>query len=168
MIALVSAILGFLTSMLPALIKIFEKKQDYKHELELKRLEIEAAREGIALQTRMEQIKALIEQNRAIYTHDSLINGNSFINNLRASVRPVLTYSFFIVFCIIKLISLAAGISISLPLDKLVALVWDDYTATIFSAIISFWFGSRLWEKTDLLNNVITTGTVFKRTDSKE
>jgi hypothetical protein len=151
-ITLVSTIIGFLASLLPALVKMFEKKQDYKHEIELRRIEIEAAKEGIALHTRLEQIKAVIEQNRSIYAHDQSIDGNNTINLLRASVRPVLTYSFFILFVFIKLVALASGVIEGLAIDALLGLIWDEYTASIFGSIIAFWFGSRLWEKTDMLS----------------
>lgn len=160
MITLISAIIGFLASVLPAVIKIIEKKQDYKHEFELRKLEIEAAQQGIALQTRIQQIQALIEQNRAIYGHDESISGSSTINNLRATVRPVITYAFFFLFFIIKTIALIAGIQAGFPVEKLVVVVWDEYTGSIFGAIIAFWFGSRLWEKTDIIDSVLRKGTI--------
>lgn len=167
MITLISTIVGFLASLLPAVVKIVEKKTDYSHEYKLRELEVAAAKEGIALQTRLEQIKALIEQNRAIYVHDESLVGNDFINNLRASVRPVVTYVFFLLFFIIKTMVLMAGIQQGLPLDQLINLIWDEYTASIFGAIIAFWFGSRLWEKTDLLNTVAMTGTSTSTRNTK-
>lgn len=154
MITLLSTLVGFLASVLPSIMKIIEKKQDYGHELQLRKLEIEAAQQGIALQARLQQIQALIEQNRAIYGHDESLSGSPAINNLRASVRPILTYAFFFLFTVIKATVLFAAIFSGIPLEKLVLLVWDEYTASIFGAIIAFWFGSRLWEKTDVLDRV--------------
>lgn len=152
MITVFSAIIGFLASLLPVMLKVYEKKQDYTHEYELRRLEVEAAKQGIELQTRLEQIRSLIEQNRAIYTHDQSLVGNAFINNLRASVRPIITYTFFGIFCVVKLSALMVAVMSNMPMETWVTLIWDDYTAGIFTTIITFWFGSRLWEKTDIIN----------------
>jgi hypothetical protein len=116
----------------------------------------------------LEQIKALIEQNRAIYSHDESLVGSPTINNLRASVRPVLTYSFFGLFIVIKLVLLAAGILQGLTLSELAVLVWDEYTSSIFGAIIAFWFGSRIWEKSDWINSVSGTSTSVRNTKPTE
>lgn len=161
MITIISTIVGFLASLMPAALKLVEKRQDHKHELELRELEVRAAAEGVALQTRLEQIKALIEQNRAIYSHDESIVGSQFINSLRASVRPVITYAFFILFCTIKLLVLMAALKAGMPADKLLLVVWDEYTASIFGAILSFWFGSRLWEKSQFLEYVTKPGSTI-------
>ncbi len=166
MITLISTIVGFLASLLPAVIKYLEKKQDNGHEITLRKLEIEAASQGIALQARMEQIKAVIEENRAIYVHDGSLTASQFINDLRASVRPVITYTFFFLFCGIKIILLMEGIKTGLPIEKLIVLVWDEYTASIFGGILAFWFGTRMWEKTEALDNVIKVKQTLEK-DSK-
>lgn len=168
MITVISAIIGFLASLLPAILKVYEKKQDYTHEYELRRLEVEAAKAGIELQTRLEQIKALIDQNRSIYIHDQSLSGSPLINNLRSSVRPIVTYTFFSIFCVVKLSALLIGVLNGMPMDQWVVLIWDEYTAGIFTSIITFWFGSRVWEKTDILNTTSLTPTSsFISTDKK-
>lgn len=168
MITLISTLIGFLASVLPSIVRIFEKRQDYSHELQLRKLEVEAAQQGIALQARLQQIQALIEQNRAIYGHDESLTGSPTINNLRASVRPVITYAFFFLFFMIKTVVLLSGIKLGLPLKELILLIWDEYTASIFGAIIAFWFGSRLWEKTELLDSVLKRDSVSTTTTTKK
>ena len=148
MITVISAIIGFIASILPSLIKIWEKNTDYKHELELRRLELQAAQQGINLQTRLEEIRSIIEQNRAIYAHDESLSGSPTINNIRASVRPVITYTFFGLFIIIKIVALTSGVMDHLPIEGLVKLIWDEYTSSLFASIMCFWFGSRISEKT--------------------
>lgn len=169
-ITIISTLIGFMASVVPALIKLWEKNKDYNYELELRRLEIQAAQEGIALQTRLEQIKAVVEQNRAIYEHDESIVSTPFINTLRASVRPILTYAFFAIFIIIKLVALFSGILDHLAIDALIKLVWDDYTATIFSSIMAFWYGSRIWENNPTLINRTANiiGVDWKKIDKEK
>lgn len=69
---------------------------------------------------------------------------NKFLDFLRASVRPVLTYAFFILFVYIKLTALSHAYWIEhTPTVNLLPIIWDDGTEALFSAVLSFWFGSR-------------------------
>ena len=69
--------------------------------------------------------------------------GVRWIDGLRGSVRPVITYCFFGLFVFVEVaayLSLtAAGVS---GLDAVNA-VWDEDTKALFAAVISFWFGGR-------------------------
>lgn len=154
MIALISTIIGLLSSLIPSILRILEKRQEFKYELEFRRLELEAATKGIELQARLAQIKAATEQANAIYNHDNYLDGGESINKLRASVRPVITYAFFGIFALTKTALLLAYINSGLPLEKILPLLWDEQTTAFFSMIIAFWFGARMIEKTDIINNM--------------
>ena len=69
--------------------------------------------------------------------------GVKWIDGLRGSVRPVITYAFFGLFIFVEVsayLSLtAAGVS---GLDAVNA-VWDEDTKALFAAVIAFWFGGR-------------------------
>lgn len=147
MITIISAIIGFLASIIPALIKLYEKNQDYYYEVKLRELEIDATIKGVSIQARLEEVKAAVEEARSVYEHDESIAGSPFINELRASVRPVITYTFFGLFVFVKLVALFTAIYQGVSIDALSSVVWDDFTASIFSAIVCFWFGSRVWDK---------------------
>ena len=63
---------------------------------------------------------------------------------LQASVRPVITYAFFLVFAVVKISALATllqtdGITMAAVLQA----TWDEETHALFAAVMSFWFGSR-------------------------
>ena len=85
-----------------------------------------------------------LEQNE----YDRNINAGGFVNGLRGSVRPVITYLFFAMFATVKGTMIYAMVS-SQNLDWTVAIetAWDDETAAIFSAIMAFWFGNRAMSK---------------------
>ena len=133
MLSLIGTIVGFISSVLPAIVDLFRAKQEQKYELEKLRLLRE-----------IELDKTNSEALKAIYEHDSKLDsggdesGNKWIEGLRASVRPVVTYLFLLLFLSIKLIS-AWDLGWSFALD----LLWDEETQVLFAAIISFWFGSR-------------------------
>jgi len=70
-------------------------------------------------------------------------SGVKFIDGLRGSVRPVITYAFFGLFIFVEvsayLALTAQGIS---ALDAADA-TFDEDTRALFAAVISFWFGGR-------------------------
>ena len=87
---------------------------------------------------------------------DSWHSDTKWVENLRASVRPFLTYAFFGLFAIVKITALCQllyqGESIADALDK----VWDGETEALFAIVISYWFGQRTFSKSRS-KKVITT-----------
>lgn len=143
MIALLSAIVGLVSSIFPSFVRAMERRQELKHEIELTRLRMDAAAQGLQFSTTMADIKAIIDEGVSLRTHDSSLNGGQYMETLRASIRPVLTYSFFILFVSIKSISAWVMFHQNINTTEILATIWDDQTMAIFCAIISFWFGSR-------------------------
>ena len=87
--------------------------------------------------------EAEIKETEGLYKHDD-VDAGGFINALRGSVRPIITYAFFGLFVAIKVTALLSlmnqsGVSLNMALDT----IWDDQTAGLFAAIMSFWFGNR-------------------------
>jgi hypothetical protein len=163
MITLISTIFGVLSGLLPNIIKIFEKNLDYKHEIELTKIKMDAAREGLVLQLQVEGLKADSEEGESLRRHDSDIEYTGFWGALRASIRPTITYAFFIVFVGIKVAAFIVLVDRNATPTELLTLVWDNETMAIFSAIIGFWFGSRSIEK---FSNFYT-GTTFSLSTDK-
>lgn len=163
MITLISTIFGVLSGLLPNIIKIFEKKLDYKHEIELTKIKMDAAREGLVLQLQVEGLKTDLAEGESLRKHDSDIEYTGFWAALRASIRPTITYAFFIVFVGIKVAAFVVLVQRNATPTELLTLVWDNETMAIFSAIIGFWFGSRSIEK---FSNFYT-GTTFSLSTDK-
>ena len=90
--------------------------------------------------------EADIKEAEGLYKHDS-IDAGGFINALRGSVRPVITYCFFALFVAIKVTALMAFMNSGTELPVALTLIWDDATAALFAAIMSFWFGNRAVSK---------------------
>jgi hypothetical protein len=143
MIGIVSAVVGLLTSAIPSLVKILEKRQESSHEIKLMEMRIEAASKGIDLQRYIEDSKADIEEGKSVRQHDALVAGDGWIFTLRTAVRPVLTFLFFFLFLIIKLVAVFAMLQQGAPVVEILNAVWDEYTVAIFGSIIGFWFGHR-------------------------
>jgi len=90
--------------------------------------------------------QADIKETESLYKHDSMDAGG-FINALRGSVRPVITYVFFSLFVAIKITALMALMDSGTDFGKSLSLIWDDSTSGLFAAIVSFWFGGRAVSK---------------------
>lgn len=149
MLALLSPLIGIFGSLLPSIVRIFERKQELKHEIELTKIKLDASLEAAKANITLEEIKADVSEGQSLRDHDKSIDGGKFLNALRASIRPVITYLFFFLFVAVKIsaayVMLANGQSVPQMLDA----VWDGETMALFATIMAFWFGSRVIEKMD-------------------
>ena len=149
MLALLSPLLGIFGSLLPNIVRIFERKQEIQYELQLTKIKLDAAKEQAEIQLSVENVKADVEEGKSVRDHDSSIDGGKFINALRSSIRPVITYTFFILFVAIKVSAAYVMIHTGESIPEMIRAVWDTETMSLFSTIIAFWFGSRVLEKMD-------------------
>jgi hypothetical protein len=140
MLALLGSLAGFLSSLIPEIFNFIKDKRDKGHELEIIRLQIEASKAKTS--SRLEEVKIHADSmdNRTVYNHAKPI-GISWVDALSASVRPFITYSFFLLYIVIKVIIVSNyHPNISLP-------IWSDEDQGLFSAIMCFWFGSRVFSR---------------------
>jgi hypothetical protein len=141
MIALLGTLLGFGTSIVPEVLGYFKQNQANKQEMAM--LEAKAK---YAAQLSDLKIKELDAQAEIAET--AVLDSGSFVNALRGSVRPVITYLFFALFAAIKgAMVYAMIVHQNIDWSTALANAWDDETAAIFSAIMAFWFGNRLMSK---------------------
>ena len=170
MLALLSPFFGILGSLLPSVIRIFERKQEIKYEIELTKIKLDAAERQADLQFNIETVKANAIERQSVLDHDKSRDGGKFINALRASVRPVITYSFFLVFVAVKIAAAWTMIANGQSMPEMIKAVWDPETGALFSTIIAFWFGSRVMEKQERIPQtqvVVTTGKPKNKSPAK-
>ncbi|MAT09955.1 MAG: hypothetical protein CMM02_03015 [Rhodopirellula sp.] len=146
MLSLVGSLLGFGTSFLPTLLGFFEQGQKNRHQLKL--LEAQAKHAEVLSQLKLEELDAAadVEESRSIYEHAAQLarsNKSSFISALQASVRPVVTYFFFILFATIKGLAVYVAVQEGDDVSQAILASWDEETKILFSTVISFWFGQR-------------------------
>jgi len=146
MITLLGSLLGFGTSFLPEVLNYFKAGQEHKHKLELMQVEMEMMSKRSELKLQLLDKEADIKETEGLYKHDS-IDAGGFINALRGSVRPIITYCFFALFVGVKLTALLALLDVGHDMGRALSLIWDDATAGLFAAIMSFWFGNRAVSK---------------------
>ena len=145
MISLLGSLLGFGTSIIPEVIGIFKQKQADAHQIKMLEAKAKYADQISKLKVAELDAQAEIEETKGLYEHDKSIDAGGFINGLRGSLRPVVTYLFLLAYLTTKGVMIYAMIAIQ-DLDWTVAIdmAWrEDTDGVIFSAIISFWFGNR-------------------------
>ena len=171
MLTLLSSLISFLAGGLPKILDMFQDRADKKHEMALAQLQTERElalrKAGLEAQERIEQIEtqqleietksqdkqALIgaqqAEMQAIYAHDTALNeGTSqWMKDLRASVRPVITYGFFLLLVLIDVALIVHGFTHDVELTVLAEQLWDPDTQALFASIIAFHFGGRAFGK---------------------
>ena len=147
MLALLSPLFGIMGSLLPSIVRIFERRQELKHEIELTRIKIEAAEKNAKIELEATAIKADVDEGESVRRHDRSLRGGQFIDTLRASIRPVITYVFFFFFIAVKTAAAYVMLSNGQSVPEMLKAVWDVETMSLFATIIAFWFGARTLEK---------------------
>jgi hypothetical protein len=171
MLTLLSTLISFLMGGLPKILEFFQAKQDKAHELALAQMqitrELELRKAGFEAQERIEHIRseqlatesaantaqvligAQQAEMQAIYAHDMSLNEgtSTWIKNLRASVRPVITYGFFFLLVFVDLAGFWYGYYMSVPFNEMLEMLWDSDTQALFASIIAFHFGGRAFGK---------------------
>jgi hypothetical protein len=143
---LLGSVLGFGTSFLPEVLNYFKAGQEHKHSLERMKMEMDMMSRRAELKLNIMDKEAEIKETEGLYKHDS-IDAGGFINALRGSVRPVITYCFFALFVAIKVTAVIAIMNSGKDVGVALSIIWDEATAGLFAAIMSFWFGNRAVSK---------------------
>lgn len=147
MFTAITTILGALTTILPAILNFFTIRQKNAHDERMFQLQMEATSRGLEFQMDIADIKADVQEGQSLRDHDSDLDGGRFLNALRASVRPVITYVMFIMFVVVKTAAAYVMLKAGADIPSMLIAVWDAETMAIFGSIVGFWFGSRSIEK---------------------
>lgn len=160
MMTMISTFLSFLAGGLPKILQLFQDRQDKKHEISIlamqKERELEMAARGFAAQANIEEIKteqiaiqAAAEERVALYQHDMEIGkgASQWMINLRASVRPVVTYIFVLELVAINITGVWYAWHQGVPFAIAMENVFSDDEMLILSSIIAFWFGTQAFGK---------------------
>jgi hypothetical protein len=104
---------------------------------------MEMQRQGHTQRLEEIAVAADVAESQALYRHDAQPSGVKWVDGLRASVRPMITYAFFALFAAVKGSGLYLLIAVEgLALAQALPQVWDGETAALFAAVVSFWFGA--------------------------
>jgi hypothetical protein len=160
MLSLISSLMGFAAGGLPKVLDFVQDRGDKKHELALmaanREREIALAREGFVAQARVEEIKTeqiemqtQAQEKLAMWKHDMKIGegASTWVINLRASVRPIVTYIFVGLLVVVDIAGIWYAYSTGVAFAEAMDMVFSSEEMSILSAIIAFWFSSQSFSK---------------------
>ena len=147
MISLLGSLLGFGTSFLPSILDFFKQAQAHKQKLEMMKLQGELLEKKSALRIQELDKQAEIKEVEGLYKHDASLDGGKFVNALRSSVRPIITYIFMGLFIAVEISIIVKFMETGGEWTEAVNLLWSDEVAGLWSAILAFWFGNRAISK---------------------
>lgn len=160
MFTLLTTLVSFLAGGLPKLLDFFQDKSDKSHELELARMqterELQMLERGYAAQARVEEIRteqiaiqSAEKEREALYAHDIAIGqgASQWVINLRASVRPMVTYLFVFLLIVVDIASIWWAWSTGAAFAESVTMIFDADEMQILASIIAFWFGTQAFAK---------------------
>jgi len=160
MITLLSTLVSFLMGGLPKFLDFFQDRSDKKHELEMARMqserELAMAERGFLAQQKIEEIRTdqiamqtQVQERQALYAHDIEIGkgASQWVVNLRASVRPLITYGMFVMLLFVNIFGFFYAWKTGVPFEQAMSILWDEDSAIIFSSVIAFWFGTQSFKK---------------------
>jgi len=160
MLTLISTILGYIVSGLPKLLEFFQDRSDKKHELQIlglqKERELELQKAGFQIQREIQEISlegdridASIREREALYHHDEKIGegASTWVINLRASVRPVITYGMFTLLLLVDGFAAWYAYYLSVDFRDAITIIWNSEAQALWGSIVAFWFGSQQFHR---------------------
>lgn len=140
--SIIGSVIGLATSTLPRLFGLWEAKQRDAHELKVMEANRIAAKDQAELRVQEASLRAASTHNAAVYS--TVKATGTWTDSYRATVRPTITYFFFMLFCAVKVSHLLVVMNAGVAAPQAILSVWDPSTQGLFATIISFWFGSRI------------------------
>ena len=144
MITLLASLAGFISSLIPEIVKYFNDKNDKNHELRILEYQVKLKKQKFENNLDEVEVSASNAQIQALYK--TYKTGVYWVDALNGSVRPVLAYSFFFIYTYIKFLQYNL-IIISIDINDVFHILWSLEDQAIFSSIISFYFGQRALSK---------------------
>lgn len=144
MMTLLATLLGFISSTFPDLLKLWKDGADRKHELAILQMQLEQQRQGHV--NRLEEIQIAADSVEAKALYKTYNVGIKWVDTFNGTVRPVLAYSFFILYAVVKYAQVSMLLDYA-PVVEAITHIWHEEDQTIFAGIISFYFGARAFSK---------------------
>ena len=161
MIALLSAFVGFISSAVPDFLKLFRDAKDRAHEITLLKLQMEYEQQklrvfqsenALARTMQLDAVEMQTDASEQLALNARVkesLTGIHWVDALGGSVRPMITYAFFVLYFLVKcaqfhlLIDPTLSWQNGLTMAQALVSLWTEEDVAIFSAIMAFWFGSR-------------------------
>lgn len=163
MFTLLTTLVSFLAGNTPKFLDFFQDRSDKKHELALAEMQmkqqLELQKAGFVAQKELEEIKLdevkietdaqnyqaqLADVDSARQADVEAGKGSSmWVVNIRALVRPAITFGLFSIFLFVELFGFYYAIHTGVLFSEALSILWSDETQIIWASIVGFYFGTR-------------------------
>lgn len=163
MFTLLTTLLSFLAGNTPKFLDFFQNRSDQKHEVEMAKLQmqqqLELQKAGYVAQKDLEEIKldeVKVQADASMYqAHiddvdsarqadvESGKGASVWVVNIRALVRPAITFGLFSIFLFVELFGFYYAIHTGVAFVDALKVLWSDETQIIWASIVGFYFGTR-------------------------
>jgi len=154
MLTLLGSLLGFGTSIFPSILEFFQDSKEKKHELasmemqmilmnKKSELNIQEAQVSGELNNIALELKAEIASVKASHEPQKL-TGITWVDALRGSVRPIVTYWFMSLYTFSKVAMFIGALEDGITWTEAGQMMFTEYDLALFATILSFWFGDRI------------------------
>jgi hypothetical protein len=144
MLSLLGSVLGFGTSFLPKVLSFFEEKRDQAHELRLMDKQLEHKVKLGEQKLQFMNVEADIRETEALQKNQAqmTMKSSTWVVNLSASVRPIMTYLLFIEFMLLTFMLAFGWVNL-----EMYNRIWSNEIQAVWAAVVSFWFGQRSFNR---------------------
>lgn len=158
MIALIGSIVGFVSGCFPELMAMWRDKSDKKQELALMaqqqkamaesaRLERTYKLEAVHVEKEIAGIEADTAETIGLLQHAATPVGPGWVDSYRAAVRPTIAYTLLLSFVAVKTCLVISIMASGVSFVDAMPVAWDEWTKTLVSTMIAFYFGNRAMDK---------------------
>lgn len=150
---LIGSLLGGLFRLAPELLKVFDRVNERKHELNMFKLQTDLEKVKGEFKVEEKYVDYSVAEMQAIAAankSEGEVASNSYkwVSAAVALVRPSITYVIFLLYLTVKITFMANGLmQDNLPWKDVLAGVWTENDFGILMLIITFYFVGRPIEK---------------------
>lgn len=151
---LLGSVGGGLLRLAPELLKVFDRKNERKHELEMTHLSIESDKVKSQAQLALQEsqassaydvgaLQALVESIKSQGTP----SGVKWIDGVSAAVRPSITFAFFGLYASCRIATFIVASKTGVPALQTLAACWTGEDQVMLAGMLNFWFLGRTLDK---------------------
>jgi len=151
-LTILGGLMGGVFRILPEVLKLFDRVNERKHELELLKTEMEFAKiRGEIMMKQAEASMTIAEldaMSEAIKEQGQTARAaGKFVAALSALVRPLVTYWFVGFYSFVKMLTISLALEQNANWKEVIVNAWTADDAAILMMILTFWFVGRIWDK---------------------
>lgn len=152
--AILGGVVGGITRLVPEVMSYLDKKNERKHELSLGEQNLkltqlqQAGQLAIAdRQAEASQMVSALEAMKSGIEAQAKPTGIRWVDAFSALIRPGVTSWLFLLYALYKGTTMLMAIDSGASLAQLVPLMWTPADESMLSAVLTFWFVGRVWER---------------------